>query len=297
MTFHPPRTLGLTVGTCLTLWSVGITILFINFAVSENFSVTTIIFSSFAFCMGCIAILFAKWNYSLATMEYSLDRNGLVIKWGGTIQIISLNSINSIIPASSAGLPKISGVSWPGNYIGNGTLAALGNIQCYITEKQSDKVIYLVTEKNTYGISIENPRKFAQEVQIRKNLGALISLESHAQRIPSFWGSLSIDIHLRYLLTLSFLSGLLMWLFFAIQFQNLPNQINVHFPLYVQNEIISFRSKNSLFALPHAASIILLCNLAIAFFLYKTTKFVSYLFLLTTIIINLSFVIAIMMSI
>ena len=154
MTFHPPRALGLTIGACLTLWSTGITILFINFAVSENFSVTTcfdlflnnltIIFLSFALCMGLVTIFFAKWNYSLVTMEYSLDRNGVVIKWGETIQIIALDSIKSIIPASSAGLPKISGISWPGNYIGNGKLAKIGNIQCYLTEKQSDKVIYLV---------------------------------------------------------------------------------------------------------------------------------------------------------
>ena len=297
MTFHPPRALGLTIGACLTLWSTGITILFINFAVSEYFSVTTIIFLSFALCMGLVTIFFAKWNYSLVTMEYSLDRNGVVIKWGETIQIIALDSIKSIIPASSAGLPKISGISWPGNYIGNGKLAKIGNIQCYLTEKQSDKVIYLVTEKNTYGISIENPRKFAQEVQLRKNLGQLIPLESHAQRTPNFWGSLSMDKYLQYLLPLSFLSGFLMWLFFAIQFQGLPNQINVHFPLYVQQEIINFKSKNSLFVLPQAASIIFLCNLAMAFFLYKTTKFVSYLFLLTIIIVNLSFIVAIMMSI
>ena len=297
MTFHPPRALGLIVGTCLTLWSIGITILFINFAISDNFSVTTIIFSSFAFCMGCISGVFIRWSYSLATMEYSLDRNGIVIKWGGTVQIISLDSIKSIIPASSAGLPKISGISWPGNYIGNGKLATIGDVQCYLTEKQPDKVIYLVTEKNTYGISIENPRKFAQEVQLRKNLGQLISFESHAQRIPNFWGSLSIDKYFQYLLFLSLFSVFSMWLFFAIQFQDLPSQISVHFPLYVENEIISLKSKNSLFILPQTASIIFLSNLVIAFFLYKTTKFVSYLFLLTITIINLSFFLAIIMSI
>jgi len=247
--------------------------------------------------MGCISVFFTRWNYSLATMEYSLDRNGIVIKWGGTVQIISLNSIKSIIPASSAGLPKISGISWPGNYIGNGKLATIGDVQCYLTEKQPDKVIYLVTEKNTYGISIENPRKFAQEVQLRKNLGQLIPLESHAQRIPNFWESLSIDRYLQYLLFLSFFSVFSMWLFFTIQFQDLPSQISVHFPLYVENEIISLKSKNSLFILPQTASIIFLSNLVIAFFLYKTTKFVSYLFLLTITIINLSFFLAIMMSI
>tara|TARA_B100000029_G_scaffold498873_1_gene568394 strand:+ start:48344 stop:49183 length:840 start_codon:yes stop_codon:yes gene_type:complete len=279
------------------MWSISIALLFINFAMSNNFSVTTIIYSMIAFCMGCITIFFARWNYSLVTMEYSLDRNGIVIRWGETIQIISLNSIKSIIPASSAGLPKISGISWPGNYIGKGKLSTIGNIQCYITEKHLDKVIYLVTEKEIYGISVENPRKFAQEVQLRKNLGQLISLKSHAQRIPNFWCSLTSDRYLQYLLSFSFVSGFLMWLLFAIQFEDLPSQINMNFPLYIQNEIISFKSKYSLFALPQAASIILLLNLALTFFIYKATKFLAYLFLLTTIITSLSFSIAIMMSI
>ena len=91
-------------------------------------------------------------------MEYSLDRNGVVIKWGETIQIIALDSIKSIIPASSAGLPKISGISWPGNYIGNGKLAKIGNIQCYLTEKQSDnKTSVLSQADSTAEKSSEQP--------------------------------------------------------------------------------------------------------------------------------------------
>ncbi len=82
MFYQPPRALGLMVGAVLIAWSLGIAALLVLGTRDQPFGLltlgTSIVITA---CLG-VASVFAYWTYSLATLSYSLDRNGLVIRWG-----------------------------------------------------------------------------------------------------------------------------------------------------------------------------------------------------------------------
>ena len=93
MFYQPPRTLGLMVGAVLVAWSLGVAALLLLGMLDQPFGLLTLGTSMVTVvCVG-IASIFAYWTYSLATLSYALDRNGLVIRWGITRQIILLNAI------------------------------------------------------------------------------------------------------------------------------------------------------------------------------------------------------------
>ena len=66
-----------------------------------------------------LTVVFVYWTYSLATMSYALDRNGLVIAWGPVRQVVPLHSIERLVPGSAVGVPSVHGVSWWGHHVGN----------------------------------------------------------------------------------------------------------------------------------------------------------------------------------
>ena len=111
MYYQPPRALGLLVGAVITLWAAALALVLLNNGFASEIGMGQ--FSSYAGALAAAALatLFGYWSFALATLSYALDRNGLVIAWGPTRQVIPLGAIERLVPGTAVGVPRVSGVS------------------------------------------------------------------------------------------------------------------------------------------------------------------------------------------
>ena len=114
MHYQPRRTLGLLVGAVLASWSAAIGVLLLNAGITAGVGPAQLAAYGGAAVAAAIALLFAYWCYGLATLAYRVDRNGLVIEWGTTRQVIpsdSSPSDHSTTRPASAASPGLAATS------------------------------------------------------------------------------------------------------------------------------------------------------------------------------------------
>lgn len=261
MYYQPTRALGLLVGAVLTSWALVAALLLVNASLSADFGFWAFLASAGAAIAVVLAALFAFWSYALATLAYSLDRNGLAIQWGPTRQVVPLQSIERLVPATSLGLPRVRGVSWWGYHVGTADLDQVGPVLCYSTHQSVDQLLYVMTTDGTYAISVEDPAEFAREIQMRQELGPIVSVTHHVERT----GTAAQPIwHDGFALRLSALAGALLlavWLQVAIRYGDLPPTIAIHFPAVRSDSVVTVSGRDALLEVPRAATVLLGLNL------------------------------------
>jgi hypothetical protein len=293
MNYQPPRALGLLVGAALTLWAFSIAALLINFAVASSFGINAVLAIAAAAAAASLASLFGYWTYALATMNYALDRNGLVIHWGTTRQVIPLGAIERLIPGTSVGLPSVSGVSWLGCHIGRATIEHIGEVLFYTTHQNAEQVLYVVTSERNYAISVEDHADFARQVQIRQDLDPTARVTHHAQRLGSAAQAFWYDPVGRILVAAALFATFLMWVLVSLRYPDLPATLELHFPAYEDTGLVDIRTKDSILQLPRIATLILAINLALGFLLHSWERVAGYVLFLAATAIQLGFAAAI----
>ena len=293
MNYQPPRALGLLVGAALTLWAFSIAALLINFAVASDFGINAVLAIAGAVAAAALASLFGYWTYALATMNYALDRNGLVIHWGVTRQVVPLGDIERLVPGTSVGLPSVKGVSWLGYHIGRATIERIGDVLFYTTHQNAEQVLYVMTSERNYAISVEDPAGFARQVQIRQDLGPTARVTHHAQRLGSAAQAFWYDPVGRILVAAALFATFLMWALVSLRYPDLPAALELHFPAYEDTGLVDVRTKDSILQLPRIATLILAINLALGFLLHAWERVAGYVLFLAAAAIQLGFAAAI----
>ena len=171
MYYQPPRALGLLVGAVITLWAAAVVLVLFNNGLTSGIGLGQVLSYSASLVALVLAAIFGYWTYALATLSYALDRNGLVITWGTTRQVIPLGAIERLVPGTSAGVPRVGGVSWWGHHVGRANIERIGEVLFYSTHQTPEQVLYVMTEERNYAISVDDPAAFAQEIQVRQELG------------------------------------------------------------------------------------------------------------------------------
>ncbi len=114
MYYQPRRTLGLLVGAVLASWSAAIGVLLVNAGLTAGTGLAQLAAYGGGALAATLALLFCYWCYGLATLAYRVDRNGLVIEFGTTRQVIPLDAIERLVPERSLGaVPRVRGISPP----------------------------------------------------------------------------------------------------------------------------------------------------------------------------------------
>ncbi len=292
MFYQPPRALGLMVGAVLIAWSLGIAALLVLATLDYRFGLLTLATSIvIAACLG-VAGVFAYWTYSLATLSYALDRNGLVIRWGITRQVIPLGAIERLVPGTAVGVPQVQGVSWMGYHIGRADIARIGDVLFYSTHQTPEQVLYVMTTERNYAISVADPAAFARQIQVRQDLGPTAEVTHHVERglssVQGFWGD-----RIGWLLAGSGLAiCALAWLILASQYSALPATIGVFFPPSGMVPLSETNSKDILTSVPQAATFVLLADVVAGVLLYAWDRSVARLLLGAGVLLQLAFLVA-----
>ena len=297
MFYQPPRALGLLVGAVLIAWALGIAVLLATASLGHGFGPVTLAAAVGALAALVVAAVFGYWTYSLATLSYSLDRNGLVIHWGATRQVIPLGAIERLVPGTSVGVPHVRGVSWLGYHIGRARIQRIGEVLFYSTHQTPEQVLYVMTTEKNYAISVPDPAAFARQIQVRQDLGPTAAVTHHVERtfasLQGFWSDRS-----GWLLAAgaaALCAGL--WLALALQYGGLPPTFDVHFPPGEVLPLAEPEGRGALLAIPGAATVTLAINLAAGFALYAWDRTLSHLVLIAAIAVQAGFLVALQAAI
>lgn len=293
MFYQPQRALGLLVGAVLTLWAAGIAILLFNFGLTSDIQLAAIAAYVGAVLATVLALLFGYWTYSLATLSYALDRNGLVITWGTTRQVIPLQAIERLVPGTSVGVPRVRGVTWLGHHVGRAQIQRIGEVLFYSTHQTPEQVLYVMTTERNYAISVDDPAEFARHIQIRLDLGPTAEVTHHVERqaaaLQSFWN----DRPALALTSLAIAAGAAVWGVVAVRWAGLPETFELHFPPTETLPLIEVVSRNAILELPRVASTVLALNLVIGFALHAWERAAGYVLLASAAAIQVVFIVAI----
>lgn len=297
MTYQPPRALGMLVGGALTLWALAIAVLLVNHAVAADFGLTAVLAITGATAAGALASLFGYWTYALGTLSYALDRNGLVIHWGATRQVIPLSAIERLVPGTSVGVPSVRGVSWLGYHVGSATIDRIGSVLFYSTHQAPEQVLYVMTSERNYAISVTDPAGFARQVQIRQDLGPTSRVTHHAQRMGSAAQAFWYDSTGRALVGVALLATFVMWALVAVRYPDLPAAFEFQFPAYEDNPLVNVQTKDAILDLPRIATALLIVNLAIGFVLHSWERVAGYVMFIAAAAVQLAFAAAVAIAI
>ncbi len=117
--------------------------------------------------------------------EYGLDRNGLLLRWGGYTELIPLTAISAV--ETEIPLTWARGLRWPGLAWGWAHDATGQPVRCYATSLQG--ALLLRTAQGAYALTPKERDAFLEGLQQRLEMGPTQELEPQRAR-PRFldWG-------------------------------------------------------------------------------------------------------------
>lgn len=275
MEFRPHRSLGVLTGGAASVLALALMLALVVRGLTQPVSGGVVALYAAAAALLAVGLAFAYWTYCCATLRYSIDRNGLVIRWGDVRQVIPMGKIERLVPGREVSSVRLRGVSWPGHRAGQGEAADLGPVICYSTHTSPEELLYVVTPDVTYALSVGDDVAFADALQTQQRLGSLIALPQGVQRTAlaaqAFW----LD-RVAQTLALAAVAGFFLMAFYVFrEYPSLPHSLELPFPAL--SGVIRVGSKEELLGLPLAGAGLLLLNLAAGFVLHSWERMVGYL--------------------
>jgi hypothetical protein len=174
--FRPPRQTGMLFQ--LTV----IAILVAVFSLSMAQALQTQLGSSFFILLGISIIVFVPVPilmyrvYALWRAIYTLERDGVHLRWGLRFEDIPLTEILWVCPTSELGFhlsPPL--LSWPGSIQGSRHVKELGIVEFMAS---SYDMVLIATERRVFAISPQDPVTFVRAFQNAAELGSLSPMQA-----------------------------------------------------------------------------------------------------------------------
>lgn len=274
-----------SVGAPLGLLFIGLIVALDTWLLSQliNHSIRTQQITFLSFLMGLVVLTSMPLLLSLAyqtigclTLRYHLNRNGVIVRWGGLEQIIPIRDIQRIEVGHQVKEKVIRrrGVRWPGHQRGEGQVPGIGRTRFLATDLQ-EGLLLLLTPGLAFAISPHDPEGFLRAYEARRQLGPNRLLEQESRRASWFNWKIWSDRTAQGLLGAAVVINLGLFGYLSARFPNLDIQLPLHF----NNQGFADRigTKTELFALPIIGLIILGTNLVLGLALYKRERAGAYL--------------------
>ena len=284
MVCKPAKLLGLCVGLVLIIALLGIDVFLVHTMIAQpvdlNLYLTALLF---ALTLPLLAF-WAYAYYGLASLQYHIDRNGLVISCGGVHHTVPMEAIRRIIPGREVTVSRdFRGIGWPGYLTGRIRLRGLGWIITRSTEPVERQII-VATDTMAYGISPKDPEQFLEDLAVRRSLDPVRRLEESTRRASLASWPVWHDIWFWLALLLPFLACAVLFGLVVGYYDTLPGRIAIHFDASGQVDRIAPKSR--LLLVPAIAGLASLANGLLGLSLHNRERMASYLLLLATWVVN-----------
>ncbi|MBI3362563.1 MAG: hypothetical protein HY023_15795, partial [Chloroflexi bacterium] len=170
LTFHPPRRLGLFIGTVGLVLLIGLDVVFLLLLPQPPLGITNFIWGFlFILTLPVLAVLGYR-SYGVLRAAYHLSDDALTIEWGVRREVIPLREVKEVLAGKeieSELSPK--GLWWPGCIVGKLPTDRLGEIQ-YLATMPQDAQLLLAAEGGAFAISPEPLDGFLAALEERRGL-------------------------------------------------------------------------------------------------------------------------------
>lgn len=185
ITFLPPRRRALLLHILAAIGFLAVSAVSLIFALQQQVSgiFSLLLLLSVAFFIPLPVVLYRA--YALYNAAYTLERDGLRIRWGLRAEDIPLTEIEWVRPVSDLGfqlpLPRLS---FPGAILGLRKIEELGEVEFLASDAAS--MLLIAVPKKVYAISPEDRRSFMRAFQNAIELGSLSPLPAYSAEPAAF---------------------------------------------------------------------------------------------------------------
>lgn len=186
MDTRPPKLQGFLIGTLI----IGVLLLGIGWSVLQmgagQLSIWLALWVVLPLICLPLLMLVVYRLYGLFTASYSIDRNGLKIRWGLAYDDIPIQQLTRVDRAQAFQMDQMPalGAWWPGLVIGSRIVENLGEVEYFATRGPRDMVV-VQSEDRFVAISPKNVDQFLKAVTESLRMGALSTYQAISTR-PNF---------------------------------------------------------------------------------------------------------------
>lgn len=260
--FPPSKRTGLIVlGVLCVFLAAGSGFLFLR-AVQARIGIRFTMQVLAALLMLVLFFLLFYRTYAVYTMNYSLHRDGLMLRWGIRREDIPIRSIEWVRPAIDLGfhLP-LPWLRLPGSLFGRRNVEGLGTVEFIATN--SRKLVLVATQERVYAISPMNWRTFTSSYQHINELGSLEPIAAKSVYPSSLLATIWQDQIAR---TLILISLILMLSLFGLVALLMPGHESIY---WLWEEIAPVER---LYLLPILNALMWLIDMLVGTYLYVSAR-------------------------
>jgi hypothetical protein len=220
--------------------------------------------------------------YSLAHASYSIERDGLSIRWGLRKEDIPFTELEWIRPmgemTEELDLPPLS---MPGAYLGKVQHPDLGEVEFIASD--TDSMVVIASFDQVFVLSPENPDKFIDSFSRALEMGSLSPIEAFSAKPAEFVRSVFADRVAR----ISFIASLLLTvLLIVITSLLIPLQSSVSMGINASGVPLEPIASNRLLILPLLGSFAVVMDWGVGSFFYRKPeqRVVSYAIWVTAVV-------------
>lgn len=246
--------------------------IYLAFSLSTSWSLILFLFGAILFL--AVLPIGAYRAYALLHATYSIERDGLRVRWGLRSEDIPLTEVIWVRPASELELPlKLPVFSMPGAVLGNSEHEDLGPLEFIASSAQ--KLVIVSTVNKTLVLSPEDPEEFVYKFQRVIEMGSLYPIPPHTAVPAAFIQQILKDRRsLRLILTLSGMTILLI----IVTSLLIPVRPSVSLGYDIYGGLLPPISSNRLLLLPVIATIFTFMDIIAGAFFFRRpdTRMISY---------------------
>jgi Protein of unknown function (DUF2679). len=224
------------------------------------------------------------------TLAYLMDRNGLYISWLGNRSVVPLSQIDRIDVGEANTKLALRPLQAIGYYRAESKTSDGRPLHIFST-LPPEKSLVIHTKNEAFAISPADQDAFVQDLEQRRNIGAVKALTSELQAGRIFLYDFWRDRVVRNAVLIAIVLNLLLGAFVAASYPDLEPMIEMRFN--AAGEAAGAQPRHQVLFLPLAAFGLLLFNIALGLSIYLRQKDGARLLQLTSILVQVLFGIAV----
>ena len=177
--FFPPRVIGFSLHVILVLLLLGGTGVMLYLAFQQPGGGLLIVYLLGSLALISLLPVAGYRGYALMRAGYSLERDGLRVRWGLRAEDIPLPEIIWVRSAEDLEIPlKIPGISVPGAILGSTTHEDIGQVEFMASSFRN--LVIVASVNKTVVLSPEDPQDFIMKFQRAIEMGSLTPIPARS---------------------------------------------------------------------------------------------------------------------
>lgn len=223
-------------------------------------------------------------------LRYHLTRDSLTIHWGYRKTVVPLSEVRDVISSEGKPISWAGGIHWYAYHVAQAQVTKLGPVQFYATHLSPKNLVYVLTRRGHYGISLDNPGRFLRSLETCRGLGALSTEQFRIEESPLVQLPLWRDPWVLTMFSVALLVNVALFAFLSQRFPSAASLLSLHFAPSGQVDRIG--DKLEIFKLPVMAMAVLGANGLVGLLLHLKERYLAVLTLAVALMVGILFWVA-----